>query len=100
MFYVALLTDANGSYFYAYDDVANFRELASKLEDIGAEVIEDQTDDWDGDIEGIKEDCYTIDELLTQSGFVSHDDVTFREDDFYAIGRQSYSAWERNSSLV
>jgi hypothetical protein len=100
MFYVALLTDANGNYFYAYDDVANFKELASKLEDIGAEVIEDQTDDWDGDIDAIKEDCYTIDELLIQSGFVSSDDVTFYEDDFCAIGCQSYSVTERNSSLV
>lgn len=100
MYHVALIKDGKGDFYGVAEDVANFRELLNKLEDVGAEVIEDQTDDWDDDIEAILEDCYNIEELLTKSSFVSHDDVKGYEDDFYAIGRQSYSVWERNSSLV
>jgi hypothetical protein len=97
MYHVALAKDYKGDFFCVAEDVANFRELLNLLEDIGAEVVEDQTADWDGDVEGIKLDCYSIDELLTLTDFVGHNNTL--EDDCIAIGIQSLSAAERNGSL-
>jgi hypothetical protein len=99
MYQVALIKDGTGDYFLVAEDVDTFRDLLNKLEDIGAEVIENQTDDWDDDVEAIKEECFSIVELLESSTFVSHDDPRLWGDDYYDIGIQSYSVAERNGSL-
>jgi len=44
-----------------------------QLEDAGCEVIEEQTDDWEGSTrEEIMEDCVSVHQLLTDTDFVPH----------------------------
>lgn len=99
MYHVALVKDGKGDFYTVAEDVVTFRELHNLLEEIGAEVIENQTDDWEGNVQAIKLDCFSIDELFVLSDFVGHDDPCLQEDDYRAIGFQSYSAAERNGSL-
>jgi len=47
--------------------------FVGQLEDAGCEVIEEQTDDWEGSTrEEIMEDCVSVHQLLTDTDFVPH----------------------------
>lgn len=97
MTHVALITDYLGRYATVYGEAPTWREFASQLEDIGACVVENQTEDYDDDLEAIEEDCYHIDSLADHSDFVFYpEDV---RDDYYEIGRQGLTPQERNYTL-
>lgn len=97
MIHVALITDFVGRYATVYGEADSWRDFASQLEDIGACVVENQTEDYDGDLEAIEEDCYHIDSLADNTDFVFYPEDLI--DDYYEIGRQSYSVEERNPLL-
>jgi replicative DNA helicase len=99
MYHVALAKDGKGDYYMIAEDVATFRDLLNKIEDIGAEVIENQTEDWDNDVEAIQEECYSIAQLLESSDFISHDDAYQNTLDYLDECNQSFTVAERNSSL-
>lgn len=72
--YVALIADASGRYATVHDDATNWDSFCDQLEDVGCEVIEDQTEDYDGYLpEEYQEDgVVTVHQLLTNSDFISH----------------------------
>ena len=70
MTYVALITDFTGRYAHVYGHANSWLNFVDQLEDIGCEVIENQTDDWDDDEEGIQQDCIHILNLTKDLQFV------------------------------
>jgi hypothetical protein len=72
-FKVALVTDRTGRYAHVWGEPRSWHQFVDQLEDIGCEVIEEQTKDWDGCTkEEVAEDCLTVHQLLTGSDFVPH----------------------------
>lgn len=47
--YVALIVDAAGHYAFVVTKAKDWDEAIDQLEDIGCEVVEDQTDEYEGD---------------------------------------------------
>jgi hypothetical protein len=45
--YVALIADESGRYCHVYGNAVNWSTYVDQLEDLGAEVIEDQTCDYE-----------------------------------------------------
>lgn len=73
MICVALINDKAGGVAWVYGKAQTFGLFACQLEDIGCEVLEDQTDEWEGCTEEeIAEDCMSIRQLLISSDFVPH----------------------------
>lgn len=72
MTYVALVADQTGRYAHVYGNANSWSSFVDDLEDIGCEVIENQTQDWDGDLKAIKEDCIYIQDLLKVTDFVAY----------------------------
>lgn len=70
MTYVALVTDSSGRYTHVYGNTNSWDQFHDQLENIGCEVIENQTSAWDGDEEAIKEDCIHINNLMKDTDFV------------------------------
>jgi threonine dehydratase len=75
--YVALVADAAGRYATVYVPGRTWSNVVDQLEDIGCEVIENQTDDYEAedfkDEESMKEvGLWTISTLLSKSDFVAH----------------------------
>ena len=71
--HIALIVDARQRYAHVYGEARTFNQFCDQLEDIGCEVVEDQTKDWDDcDISQIAEDCVSIQQLLTESDYVPH----------------------------
>jgi len=70
MTYVALVADSTGRYAYVYGNANSWDNYIDQLEDIGCEVIENQTSEWDGYDEAIKEDCIHISNLMKDTDFV------------------------------
>ena len=75
--YVALVADATGRYATVYVPGRSWSNVIDQLEDIGCEVIKDQTDDYETedfkDEESMKEvGLWTIATLNNDSDFVSH----------------------------
>ena len=75
--YVALVADATGRYATVYVPGRTWSNVIDQLEDIGCEVIEDQTDDYElsdfNDKESMKEvGLWTISDLVSKSNFVAH----------------------------
>ena len=72
--FVALITDATGSYATVVVSANTWSNAVNQLEDIGCEVIENQSEDyegyWDEDLKD--EGVLTINELLSNSDFVAH----------------------------
>ena len=72
--FVALITDATGSYATVVVPANTWSNAVNQLEDAGCEVIEDQSEDyegyWDEDLED--DGVLTINELLSNSDFVAH----------------------------
>jgi hypothetical protein len=70
---VALVTDTRGRYAHVWADVRSWNQFVDQLEDAGCEVIEDQSEEWDGCTrDEIAEDCLTVHQLLNDTDFVSH----------------------------
>ena len=73
--YVALIADVTGRYCHVYGTANTWHNLVDQLEDLGAEVIEDQTDDYDMEDLGTIDDeigVVSIKKLLTSTYFISH----------------------------
>lgn len=70
MTYVALCADATGRYVHVYGNHNSWDNFVDQLEDAGCEVVENQTQDWDGDLDSIKEDCVSLQDLLEHTDFV------------------------------
>ena len=71
--HVALIADASGRYAYVWGSAPSWDKFVDQLEDIGCEVIEEQTEDWNGESqEEIAADCLSVHQLLTSSDFIPH----------------------------
>jgi len=72
--YVALITDATGRYATVAVEANTWSKAIDQLEDAGCEVIEDQSEDYEGYWpEDLRDDgVLTINELLSNSDFVAH----------------------------
>lgn len=75
--YVALIADYRCQYATVYVFGANWDSVTDQLEDVGCEVVENQTIDYD--VEDFvspaaleEAGLLTIDQLLNQSSFVPH----------------------------
>lgn len=72
--HIALVADQNGRYAHVWGTAQTFSLFHDQLEDIGCEVIEDQTEEWDGCTrDEIAEDCLSVHQLLNDSDFIPHD---------------------------
>ena len=72
-FKVALVTDRSGRYAHVWGVTSNWNHFVAQLEDIGCEVIENQTEDWDGCTrDEVAEDCLTVHQLLHDTDFIPH----------------------------
>jgi hypothetical protein len=70
---IGLVTDASGRYAHVWADVTSWHHYVRLLEDVGAEVIENQSADWDGCTrEEIASDCLSIKQLLEDTDFMPH----------------------------
>jgi ABC-type sugar transport system substrate-binding protein len=70
---IALVTDRTGRYAHVWGEPRTWNAFVDQLEDAGCEVIEEQTDDWEGATrEEIMEDCVSVHQLLTDTDFVPH----------------------------
>lgn len=72
MTYVALIVDLTGRYGHVYGNANSWDQFHDQLEDIGCEVIENQTEDYDSfDPEDLKKyDVVPIDRLLEDTDIV------------------------------
>jgi hypothetical protein len=71
--HIALVADRTGRYAHVWGTAPGWDKFVDQLEDIGCEVIESQTEDWeDCTKEEIAEDCLSVHQLLTGSDFVPH----------------------------
>jgi hypothetical protein len=60
MTYVALVSDGAGALIHVYGNANSWSNFHDQLEDLGVEVIENHTNEWDNDMEAIQEDCVSI----------------------------------------
>lgn len=70
--YVALIADAAGRYGHVYGTAVNWLGFVDQLEEVGVEVVEDQTSDYDDidtlSVDDMKEyDVVTVQELTTHT---------------------------------
>ena len=72
--YVALVVDVlTGCYFHVYGTANTWHNLVDQLEDLGCEVVEDQTDDYEIQELGTIDDelgVVSITKLLTSTDFI------------------------------
>lgn len=72
--HIALVADRSGRYAHVWGTAQTFALFHDQLEDIGCEVIEDQSIEWDGCTrDEIAEDCLSVHQLLNDSDFIPHD---------------------------
>jgi hypothetical protein len=72
MTYVALIADATGRYAHVYGNANSWSQFIDELEDVGCEVIENQTEDYES-LEDIREHCVTIQQLTgKESNFIPY----------------------------
>jgi hypothetical protein len=81
--YVALIADESGRYCHVYGDAVNWSTYVDQLEDLGAEVIEDQTCDyeithvgiWTPSLRAMEEDLGVvhISRLIKDTDFIACD---------------------------
>ena len=70
--YVALIADATGRYCHVYGTALDWPSFVDQLEEVGVEVVEDQTSDYDDidtlSVDDMKEyDVVTVQELTTHT---------------------------------
>ena len=71
--HIALVADRTGRYAHVWGTARTFNQFIDQLEDIGCEVIEDQSTEWDGCTrDEIQEDYLSVHQLLSDSDFVPH----------------------------
>jgi hypothetical protein len=71
--HIALIVDRTGRYAHVWGEAPWWGDFVDQLEDLGAEVVEEQTDDWEGSTKDeIAEDCVAINQLLSGTDFLSH----------------------------
>jgi hypothetical protein len=71
--HIALIVDRSGRYAHVWGEAPSWNKFVDQLEDLGAEVVEEQTDDWEGSTKDeIAEDCVAINQLLSGTDFLSH----------------------------
>ena len=71
--FVALVTDRTGRYAHVCGTARTWSQFSDQLEDIGCEVVEDQTEEWDGCTpEEIAEDCVPVHQLLSGTDFLPY----------------------------
>jgi hypothetical protein len=73
--YVALVADVTERYCHVYGTAKNWSDYCDQLEDLGCEVVEDQTDDYDLAELGTIDDelgVVPITKLLTSTDFIPH----------------------------
>jgi len=71
--YVALTADDSGRYCHVYGTADTWHNYVDQLEDLGCEVVENQTDDYDIQDLGIIDDeigVVPITKLLTSTDFI------------------------------
>ena len=73
--YVALVADMTGRYAHVYGTVINWPSFTDQLEEVGCEVIENQTDDYEPIDELTLDDMHeygvvTVQELTTHTDAV------------------------------
>ena len=71
--YVALIADASGRYCHVYGTANTWHDYIDQLEDLGAEVVENQTDDYNIEDLGVIDDeigVVPVAELLTSTDFI------------------------------
>ena len=73
--YVALIADQTGRYGWVYLKANNWDTAVDQLEDLGCEVVENQSDDYDFEDMQTKEDRLELDvvditDLIKQTDFV------------------------------
>jgi hypothetical protein len=72
--HIALIVDATGRYAHVWGEASSWDDFIDQLEELGAEVIEEQTSDWEGYTkEEIDEDCISIGKLLIDTDFVPYE---------------------------
>lgn len=72
MTYVALIADATGRFAHVYGNANSWSQFIDELEDVGCEVIENQTEDYES-FEDIQEYCVTIQQLTgKESNFIPY----------------------------
>jgi hypothetical protein len=70
---IALVVDSRQRYAHVWADVRSWSQFVDQLEDIGCEVVEDQSQDWhDCTKDEIAEDCLTVHQLLSDTDFVAY----------------------------
>jgi hypothetical protein len=70
---IALVADRTGRYAHIWSEARTWNQFVDQLEDLGCEVIEEQTDDWEGSSKDeIMEDCLSVHQLIHDSDFVPH----------------------------
>lgn len=73
--YVALTADVTGRYCHVYGTANTWHSYCDQLEDLGCEVVENQTDDYDIQDLGIIDNelgVVPINKLLTSTDFIAH----------------------------
>jgi hypothetical protein len=71
--HIALIVDRSGRYAHVWGEAPSWSKFIDQLEDLGAEVVEEQTDDWEGSTKDeIAEDCVAINQLLSGTDFLPH----------------------------
>jgi len=71
--HVALIADARGYYCHVYGKSNSWDQFLDQLEDLGVEVVENHTDEYDDwDEDEIYEDLISIDKLRTHSDYVPY----------------------------
>ena len=71
--YVALIADASGRYCHVYGIAEDWPDYVDQLEELGCEVVEDQTDDYEIQELGTIDDelgVVPINKLLTSIDFI------------------------------
>lgn len=71
--HIALIADSRGYYCHVWGRANSWDEFLNQLEDLGVEVVEDQTDDAEGCTdEEIMEDYISMDQLKNHSDYVPY----------------------------
>jgi hypothetical protein len=72
--YVALIADATGRYGHVYGTAVDWSSFVDQLEEVGVEVVEDQTSDYD-DIDTLSIDDMHEDGVIAIQELTTHTDA-------------------------
>ena len=71
--HVALISDYDANIWHVYGKAETFGTFACQLEDLGCQVIENQSDEWEDCTKAeLEEDAYSIAQLLGDPRFTPH----------------------------